>query len=158
MVEKPYLSIDLGKHTPIYALKFYNYNKSLEDSFRGVKKIKIHIDDCCISPVEGHMVRKAPGNSSFDFGHTINLTAGSTSSSLGQVSNIEINLTHVRAFTIRMYLTLVSRKLLCELNQVSWKHQELKIMKRHCYHVVVSILLLQLTRRCFQVSSYIIIW
>jgi hypothetical protein len=84
MVERPYLSIDLGKPTPIASLRFYNYNKSLEDSFRGVKKIKIYVDDSCISPEEGHMVRKAPGNSSFDFGHTINLMGPPSSPLTGQ--------------------------------------------------------------------------
>jgi hypothetical protein len=73
MYDNPHLTIDLVQPTSITGLRIYNYNKSLEDSFRGCKKIRISLDDKCISP-DGHILRKAPGNTSFDFGHTILLS------------------------------------------------------------------------------------
>ena len=38
------IKIDLGKMTQISGLRFYNYNKSSEDSLRGVKQIVISVD------------------------------------------------------------------------------------------------------------------
>jgi len=70
LFDNPHLIIDFKEPTRVCALRVYNYNKSLEDSFRGCKKIRISIDGKCITS-EGHIVRKAPGNTSFDYGHTI---------------------------------------------------------------------------------------
>ena len=33
------LTIDMGRNTPLVGLRFWNYNKSTDDSFRGVKPI-----------------------------------------------------------------------------------------------------------------------
>jgi len=38
------IKIDIGKMVQISCLKFYNYNKSAEDSLRGVKQVVISID------------------------------------------------------------------------------------------------------------------
>lgn len=81
----PYLRVDLGKRYVIRGIKFYNYNKSLDDSFRGCKIVRISVDDRLISAEEGHMIRKAPGTKDFDFGHTLELSmeAGVRTARLG---------------------------------------------------------------------------
>ena len=45
----------------ISAIKFYNYNKSLEDSLRGTKQLIIKVDDELVTPATGITLRKAPG-------------------------------------------------------------------------------------------------
>ena len=69
-------------------IKFWNYNKNIEDLNRGVKLISIKVDGNYVTPKEGlllfvkfiHLIiskgillRKAPGNKLFDFGHFISL-------------------------------------------------------------------------------------
>ncbi len=73
LCDNPHLIIDLRSNTKVCAIRVYNYNKSLEDSFRGCKKMRISLDDRTVNP-EGHIIRKAPGTTSFDFGHTIYLS------------------------------------------------------------------------------------
>ncbi|XP_034413833.1 protein KIAA0556 isoform X2 [Cyclopterus lumpus] len=55
----------------IAGLRIWNYNKSPEDSYRGVKVIHVFMDDVAISPPEGFLIRKGPGNSHFDFAQEI---------------------------------------------------------------------------------------
>ena len=55
------VTIDLGRMTSIGAVKFYNYNKSAEDSLRGVRTITIRIDGKLVTPAKGIVLRKAPG-------------------------------------------------------------------------------------------------
>ncbi|XP_054609363.1 katanin-interacting protein isoform X2 [Dunckerocampus dactyliophorus] len=55
----------------IAGLRIWNYNKSSEDSYRGVKVIHLIMDDVAISPVEGFLIRKGPGNCHFDFAQEI---------------------------------------------------------------------------------------
>lgn len=81
LVPNPSLTIDLRKSTQVGAIKIWNYNKSLEDSFRGVKKIRISIDDKICSPSGCYIVRKAPGNTTFDFGHVIHLAGSAANDS-----------------------------------------------------------------------------
>lgn len=39
------ITIDLGEQRKISALRFFNYNKSPEDTLRGVKQVIIKVDD-----------------------------------------------------------------------------------------------------------------
>ncbi|KAJ3607721.1 hypothetical protein NHX12_024772 [Muraenolepis orangiensis] len=55
----------------IAGLRIWNYNKSPEDSYRGVKVIHVFLDDVAISPLEGFLIRKGPGNCHFDFAQEI---------------------------------------------------------------------------------------
>lgn len=60
----------------IYGLRIWNYNKSSEDTFRGVKQIHVLVDGNLISPKEtGFIIRKAPGNALFDFDQVLRLSS-----------------------------------------------------------------------------------
>ncbi|KAM9837979.1 katanin-interacting protein [Aulostomus maculatus] len=65
------LNITFNKAQTIAGLRIWNYNKSPEDSYRGVKVIHVFMDDVAISPSEGFLIRKGPGNSHFDFAQEI---------------------------------------------------------------------------------------
>ncbi|KAH8059070.1 DUF4457-containing protein [Aureococcus anophagefferens] len=77
------LAIDLGCHRTLGALKVWNYNASLEaaleDSYCGVKRMAVYLDGVPLSPPEGFLIRKAPGNDSFDFGQFIHVQEHPTS-------------------------------------------------------------------------------
>ena len=49
-------------------MRIYNYNKKPSDSFRGAKIIIIEADKHVVSPASGLVIRKAPGDLSYDFG------------------------------------------------------------------------------------------
>nr|XP_012806575.2 katanin-interacting protein isoform X3 [Jaculus jaculus] len=55
----------------IAGLRFWNYNKSPEDTYRGAKIVHVSLDGLCVSPVEGFLIRKGPGNCHFDFAQEI---------------------------------------------------------------------------------------
>ncbi|XP_061665648.1 katanin-interacting protein isoform X2 [Syngnathoides biaculeatus] len=65
------LTVDFPQAQTIAGLRVWNYNKSAEDSYRGVKVIHVTVDDVTISPVEGFLIRKGPGNCHFDFAQEI---------------------------------------------------------------------------------------
>ncbi|XP_032359148.1 protein KIAA0556 isoform X1 [Etheostoma spectabile] len=65
------LNITFNKAQTIAGLRIWNYNKSPEDSYRGVKVIHLFMDDVAISPLEGFLIRKGPGNCHFDFAQEI---------------------------------------------------------------------------------------
>ncbi|XP_070708413.1 katanin-interacting protein isoform X2 [Pempheris klunzingeri] len=65
------LSMSFSKAQTIAGLRIWNYNKSPEDSYRGVKVIHVFVDDVAISPTEGFLIRKGPGNCHFDFAQEI---------------------------------------------------------------------------------------
>ncbi|XP_038585886.1 katanin-interacting protein isoform X1 [Micropterus salmoides] len=65
------LNITFSKVQTIAGLRIWNYNKSPEDSYRGVKVIHVFLDDVAISPLEGFLIRKGPGNCHFDFAQEI---------------------------------------------------------------------------------------
>ena len=67
------LTINLGKKEYIGGLKFYNYNKAVEDTYRGVKTVTISVDSKLVTPKRGITIKKAPGNANYDFGHFIAL-------------------------------------------------------------------------------------
>ncbi|KAM3591703.1 uncharacterized protein V6R79_006053 [Siganus canaliculatus] len=65
------LNVTFTKVQTIAGLRIWNYNKSPEDSYRGVKGIHVFMDDVAISPPEGFLIRKGPGNCHFDFAQEI---------------------------------------------------------------------------------------
>ncbi|NXL55784.1 K0556 protein, partial [Chordeiles acutipennis] len=65
------LTIHFDKIESIAGLRFWNYNKSPEDTFRGAKVVHVLLDGHTISPPEGFLIRKGPGNCHFDFAQEI---------------------------------------------------------------------------------------
>ncbi|NWS75895.1 K0556 protein, partial [Crotophaga sulcirostris] len=65
------LTIHFDKFESIAGLRFWNYNKSPEDTFRGAKVVHVLLDGHSISPPEGFLIRKGPGNCHFDFAQEI---------------------------------------------------------------------------------------
>ncbi|XP_068276229.1 katanin-interacting protein isoform X2 [Nyctibius grandis] len=65
------LTVHFDKIESIAGLRFWNYNKSLEDTFRGAKVVHVSLDGHRISPSEGFLIRKGPGNCHFDFAQEI---------------------------------------------------------------------------------------
>eukprot|EP00912_Choanoflagellata_sp_UC4_P001815 UC4_evm5s1162 len=66
------LSIDLGKNFVLSGFKLWNYNKSSEDTIRGVRTMSIYMDGKSITPSQRVEVRKACGVRDFDFGQNFN--------------------------------------------------------------------------------------
>uniref|UniRef100_A0A674I658 Katanin interacting protein n=1 Tax=Terrapene triunguis TaxID=2587831 RepID=A0A674I658_9SAUR len=65
------ITIYFDKAENIAGLRFWNYNKSPEDTYRGAKVVHVLLDGHCISPPEGFLIRKGPGNCHFDFAQEI---------------------------------------------------------------------------------------
>ncbi|XP_072275002.1 katanin-interacting protein [Pyxicephalus adspersus] len=65
------VTINFDKAEAIAGLRFWNYNKSPEDTYRGAKIVHVTVDGCCISPPPGFLIRKGPGNCHFDFAQEI---------------------------------------------------------------------------------------
>ena len=71
--------VDLGQPTTVGALKVWNYNAGLEGTYVGVRRLAVTLDGRRLSPPEGFLIRKAPGNDSFDFGQFVDFSPGSNS-------------------------------------------------------------------------------
>ncbi len=92
------LTVRFGQPQMIAGFRIWNYNKSPEDSYRGVrvksfrtgfvqfnrcshtscavcflqlKVVHVFLDGVCISPLGGFLIRKGPGNCHFDFAQEI---------------------------------------------------------------------------------------
>ncbi|NWI73031.1 K0556 protein, partial [Dryoscopus gambensis] len=65
------LTIHFDKIESIAGLRFWNYNKSPEDTYRGAKVVHVMLDGHSISPPEGFLIRKGLGNCHFDFAQEI---------------------------------------------------------------------------------------
>ncbi|XP_047667249.1 katanin-interacting protein isoform X3 [Tachysurus fulvidraco] len=65
------LSIQFDQSQTIAGLRVWNYNKSPEDSYRGVRALCVYVDEVCVSPPDGFLIRKGPGNCHFDFAQEI---------------------------------------------------------------------------------------
>ncbi|XP_075828270.1 katanin-interacting protein isoform X4 [Microtus pennsylvanicus] len=63
--------IHFDRAQSIAGLRLWNYNKSPEDTYRGVKIAHVSLDGLCVSPAEGFLIRKGPGNCHFDFAQEI---------------------------------------------------------------------------------------
>ena len=57
--------------TLVTGVRFWNYNKSLEDAYRGARRCHASADARPLSPPEGWFLRKAVGHARFDNGQTI---------------------------------------------------------------------------------------
>ncbi|XP_067859220.1 katanin-interacting protein isoform X2 [Heptranchias perlo] len=69
--ENHILTIIFNKQQTIVGFRFWNYNKSPEDTYRGAKIVHVTLDGYCISPPEGFLIRKGTGNCHFDFAQEI---------------------------------------------------------------------------------------
>ncbi|XP_059752794.1 katanin-interacting protein isoform X6 [Balaenoptera ricei] len=65
------VTIHFDRAESIAGLRFWNYNKSPEDTYRGAKVVHVSLDGLCVSPPEGFLIRKGPGNCHFDFAQEI---------------------------------------------------------------------------------------
>ncbi|KAI5939981.1 Katanin-interacting protein [Manis javanica] len=65
------VTIHFERAENIAGLRFWNYNKSPEDTYRGAKIVHVSLDGLCVSPPEGFLIRKGPGNCHFDFAQEI---------------------------------------------------------------------------------------
>ena len=63
--------VTLPEKAALSALRIWNYNKTAEDTHRGVKWVKVSVDGKWVCPKSGLLVRKAPGNTMWDFGQTL---------------------------------------------------------------------------------------
>ncbi|XP_045051269.2 katanin-interacting protein isoform X3 [Desmodus rotundus] len=65
------VTIRFDRAESIAGLRFWNYNKSPEDTYRGAKIVHVSLDGLGVSPPEGFLIRKGPGNCHFDFAQEI---------------------------------------------------------------------------------------
>uniref|UniRef100_A0A8C2A4W0 Si:dkey-161j23.6 n=1 Tax=Cyprinus carpio TaxID=7962 RepID=A0A8C2A4W0_CYPCA len=65
------LTVRFAQPQTIAGFRIWNYNKSPEDSYRGLKVVHVFLDSVCVSPVGGFLIRKGPGNCHFDFAQEI---------------------------------------------------------------------------------------
>ncbi|KAF0710994.1 hypothetical protein AaE_012294, partial [Aphanomyces astaci] len=65
---KAEVRVHLATETTVYGLDVWNYNKSAEDTYRGVKSAIVLIDNVVVATVA---LRKAPGHALFDFKQSI---------------------------------------------------------------------------------------
>ena len=59
----------------IGGIRFYNYNKSEEDTLRGTRTVQIWVDGRIVTAKRGIVLKKAPGKvfPEHDFGQTVRL-------------------------------------------------------------------------------------
>ncbi|XP_067133505.1 katanin-interacting protein-like isoform X3 [Centruroides vittatus] len=80
--EHMYLFESKEDHLPCFLIRFnnpviisgfriWNYNGSTDDVYKGVKYLSVSLDGHCVSPPEGYLIRKGPGNCHFDFAQEI---------------------------------------------------------------------------------------
>ncbi|XP_071813789.1 katanin-interacting protein-like isoform X2 [Apostichopus japonicus] len=65
------LTIDFQQKVQISGLRIWNYNKSPEDTYRGIKTMHVFLDNKPLSPKSGYLIRKGPGNCFFDFAQEV---------------------------------------------------------------------------------------
>ncbi|XP_013360275.1 PREDICTED: uncharacterized protein KIAA0556 homolog isoform X3 [Chinchilla lanigera] len=65
------VTIRFDRAESLAGLRFWNYNKSPEDTYRGAKIVHVSLDGLRVSPAEGFLIRKGPGNCHFDFAQEI---------------------------------------------------------------------------------------
>eukprot|EP00898_Chlorokybus_atmophyticus_P004718 jgi/Chlat1/5247/Chrsp33S00385 len=90
-----YLTIDLGQATDIGGIRVWNYNKSEEDTFRGVYRVFISLDGTSLSPPAGHILRKAPGTDTYDFGQLLRLYSPGSEPALAALRAQNERLLHI---------------------------------------------------------------
>ncbi|XP_058536514.1 katanin-interacting protein [Ochotona princeps] len=65
------VTIRFDRAESIAGLRFWNYNKSPEDTYRGARIVHVSLDGLSVSPPEGFLIRKGPGNCHFDFAQEV---------------------------------------------------------------------------------------
>ncbi|GMF41958.1 unnamed protein product [Phytophthora fragariaefolia] len=79
------ITIDFPEKVSVRALKVWNYNTTLEDSFKGTKQISVRIDGVHYMRAS---LRKAPGNlMDFDFGQFLYLRSNAAQQGITAASN-----------------------------------------------------------------------
>ena len=102
--------INFDEPKTILGIKIWNYNKSPEDSYRGVKQLTVSGDGILLTSPAGVLVKKAPALEIFDFGQLISLpfTEGWTEDkvalykSVPSISNqdlVQVTIKNFNAFT-----------------------------------------------------------
>ncbi|CAH1274468.1 KIAA0556 [Branchiostoma lanceolatum] len=86
------LTVDLGQPQYLTGLRFWNYNKSREDTYRGAKIVHLLLDGQVISPPQGYLIRKAPGNCNYDFAQDISFSQSPVSSQPVKLSSQPLEL------------------------------------------------------------------
>ncbi|CAF0808236.1 unnamed protein product [Adineta ricciae] len=69
--ERVRIMIMLSVSKRLHGLRIWNYNKSSDDTYRGVKRLHVQLNDKIISPKQGFLLRRAPGHCFFDFAQEI---------------------------------------------------------------------------------------
>jgi hypothetical protein len=62
------LQIHLDSVCELGGIKIWNYN---EDPYIGVKRMKIHVGELLVSPPDGFLLRRGPGNDHYDYGQVL---------------------------------------------------------------------------------------
>eukprot|EP01060_Flectonema_neradi_P032226 TRINITY_DN5086_c1_g2_i2.p1 TRINITY_DN5086_c1_g2~~TRINITY_DN5086_c1_g2_i2.p1 ORF type:complete len:1083 (+),score=169.17 TRINITY_DN5086_c1_g2_i2:115-3249(+) len=69
------LTFSFEKECSVYGVRIYNFNESLATTPRGIKRLRVHVNNVLSSPQSGHYIRKAPGTTSgTQFSQTIHLS------------------------------------------------------------------------------------
>eukprot|EP00111_Clytia_hemisphaerica_P015485 TCONS_00045727-protein len=90
-----YLKVNFNEPTIVTGLRIWNYNKSLEDTYRGARVIHVYSDDKEISPENGYYIRKGPGHCHFDYAQDIIFNITQQHQSHQIASNRKVNLRKV---------------------------------------------------------------
>lgn len=98
---KHFIEVNLQKKTDIIGLVFWNYNKSPEDTFRGVKGIKVILDEKVV--ISDFILRKAPGHSMIDFGQEIELPY-KRKFEVNSIGNTSLNNEYVMCTAVQGYI------------------------------------------------------
>ena len=67
------LVVTLESARSLAALRVWNYNKSEDDSYRGVQRVHVALDSVALSPPHGLLLRKGPGHALFDHAQLVPL-------------------------------------------------------------------------------------
>ncbi|CAF3553894.1 unnamed protein product [Rotaria sp. Silwood1] len=65
--DKVRIIITLSVSKKLHGLRIWNYNRSPDDTYQGIKRLHVQLNDKIISPRQGFLLRRAPGHCYFDF-------------------------------------------------------------------------------------------
>ncbi|XP_064613243.1 katanin-interacting protein-like isoform X2 [Liolophura sinensis] len=86
------LTVDFGQKVLIAGLRIWNYNKSPEDTYRGAKIVHVKVDGRLVSPPDGYLIRKGPGNCYFDYAQEISFSPEQKTDTSQQSSSVPASL------------------------------------------------------------------
>jgi len=84
------IQIDMGQTRALLELVVWNYNSSLEGTYRGVKRMLVSLDDQRASPLVGHLIRKGPGPVGVAYGQALPLQQVADGGGLERVGTPQI--------------------------------------------------------------------